>query len=266
MAEQDAPAVPRAMSRTPIAPPPPPDPAAIRLIQALLDKQPIPPDLQARLADADAMAERREREARDRADDWPALARYRAANADVREPELVMIGDSLTEIWQLAMPDMFGATIVNRGIAGQTSPQILLRFMADVVDLRPRAVHILCGTNDIAGNTGPNLPEDYRRNIRAMADIAAANGIEVLLASVPPAALIFWQPDARPLEWVPVLNAWLRDFAAERGLGFVDYHGALADDGGALQDRYSADGVHVTRAAYGIMRGLLQRVRPEAFA
>ena len=168
----------------------------IRLVETLLDKRPVDPELQARLSDPGAQAARLEREARERADDWAGLSRYRAANASVRRPELVMIGDSLTEIWQLAIPEMFGAAIANRGIAGQTSPQILRRFMQDVVDLEPRAVHILCGTNDIAGNTGPNLPQDYQRNIRAMVQLAAANGIDVLLGSIPPAASIFWQPDA----------------------------------------------------------------------
>jgi len=236
------------------------EPEGIRLIDALLDKRPIPPDLQARLSDADALAERREREARQRADDWPALSRYRDANAAVREPDLVMIGDSLTEIWRIAMPEMFGDAIVNRGIAGQTSPQILLRFMQDVVDLRPRAVHILCGTNDVAGNTGPNLPEDYQRNVRAMVDIATANGIDVLLGGIPPAAHIFWQPDAQPLEWIPRLNAWLADRANGRTIRFIDYHTALNDGQGALQDRFSADGVHVTRTAYLVMRTMLEQM------
>ena len=229
----------------------------IRLVQAMLDKQPVPPDLQARLADAEAMAESRACEARLRDEDWPALARYRAANAGIHAPELVMIGDSITEIWQIAMPGMFGDAIVNRGIAGQTSPQILLRFMQDMVALKPRSVHILCGTNDIAGNTGPTTPEDYRRNIRAMADIATANGIGVLLGSIPLAERIFWQADGRPLEWVSELNAWLKDFADERGFRFIDYHAALRDARGGLQEQFSADGVHVTRAAYRVMSTIL---------
>ncbi|MDH7639095.1 GDSL-type esterase/lipase family protein [Sphingomonas oryzagri] len=249
--------LPHAMGNTPLPTLPSPEPDAIRLIQAMLDQRPLPADLQARLADTAAMAERREREAVQRLNDWPALARYRAANAAVRNPDVVMIGDSITEIWQIAMPEMFGGAIVNRGIAGQTSPQILLRFMADVVDLRPRRVHILCGTNDIAGNTGPTVPEDYQRNVRAMADLAMRNGIEPLLASIPPASAIFWQPDARPLEWIPHLNDWLRTFCATRSLRYVDYHAALTDGAGALQERFSADGVHVTRSAYRVMARLL---------
>jgi lysophospholipase L1-like esterase len=170
----------------------------------------------------------------------------------------VMIGDSLTEIWGLADPKLFGARIVNRGISGQTSPQILLRFMADVVDLKPKRVHILCGGNDIAGNTGPNLPEDFQRNIRAMADLAKAAGIDVLLASELPANVVPWNPEARPLEFIPLLNNWLRAFAAERGLTYVDYHSALVGDDQGLQPQFSADGIHVTRAAYRAMRTILE--------
>jgi len=227
------------------------------MIQALLDQAPPDPAWLAEFSTPEAVAERAAREAAERADDWPGLARYRAANAAVVAPDLVMIGDSLTEIWDLADPELFGARIVNRGIAGQTSPQLLARFVPDVVELQPRLVHILCGTNDIAGNTGPSVPEDFQRNIRAMVDIAAANGISVLLASIPPAAAIFWQADARPQEFVPCLNAWLRDFAAARGARYLDYHAELTDGRGALQPRYSADGVHVTRAAYGVMRRVL---------
>lgn len=265
MDERSGAGIAHRMSGTPLPAPPPPDADAIRFVGALLDKRPIPADLQARWADPEAMAARREGEARQRAEDWPALARYRAINIETRDPELVMIGDSITEIWQVAMPGMFGKAIANRGIAGQTSPQILLRFMQDVVALRPRRVHILCGTNDIAGNTGPNMPEDYRHNIRAMVDIATCNGIEPLLASIPPTGNIFWQPAARPLEWIPHLNRWLEDFCSTRGLRYIDYHTALTDGSGALQDRYSADGVHVSRLAYGVMADILDQTlsRPE---
>jgi lysophospholipase L1-like esterase len=242
------------MCRTPLPPPPARPPESIAMIQALLDRQPV----DTAWMTPELVAERTAREAQARARDWPELARYRAANAGIPAPDLVMIGDSLTEIWGLATPDLFGPSIVNRGIGGQTSPQILLRFMPDVVDLNPRRVHILCGTNDIAGNTGPSVPEDFQRNIRAMADIAQANGIGVLLASIPPAASMFWQPAAEPGEWIPTLNAWLRAFAASRGFAYLDYHSALTDGAGALQDHYSADGVHVTRAAYRVMRDILE--------
>jgi len=220
-------APPRAMRHEPLPPPPPRPAGSHAMIQALLDQAPPDPAWLAEFSTPEAVAERAAREAAERADDWPGLARYRAANAAVVAPDLVMIGDSLTEIWDLADPELFGARIVNRGIAGQTSPQLLARFVPDVVELQP------------------------------MVDIAAANGISVLLASIPPAAAIFWQADARPQEFVPCLNAWLRDFAAARGARYLDYHAELTDGRGALQPRYSADGVHVTRAAYGVMRRVL---------
>jgi lysophospholipase L1-like esterase len=236
------------------------EPDLIAIVDAMLDKKPPPEDLHARFYSPKAVAARARRDARRRDDDWPNLSRYRAANAAVAgRPDLVMIGDSLTEIWQLAMPEMFGERIVNRGISGQTSPQILLRFMADVVELKPRAVHVLCGTNDIAGNTGPNLAADYQRNIRAMTELAVASGIKVLLGSLTPANRIHWQSEARPQNWIPHLNRWLEDFARSRGHCFVDYHASLDDGTGGLQDRYSADGVHVTRQAYREMSAMLGR-------
>lgn len=227
------------------------------VVTTLLDKGAIDPALAARYFAPDAVAARTALAAELRDSDWPALNRYRPVNGDVANPDLVMIGDSLTEIWTLAEPELFGAKIVNRGISGQTSAQILLRFMPDVIDLRPAHVHILCGTNDIAGNTGPNAPEDYQRNVRAMIDLAQGNGVTVLLATMPPADAIFWSPDARPLEWIPYLNDWLRSLANTRGCRLIDYHAALNDGRGALREEYSADGVHVSRTAYRLMRTLL---------
>lgn len=250
-AGEDGP-VPRGMSRTPL-PPLLPDAETLALVDAILDSR-LTPELRARLMASERVAALAERRMARRASDWADLARYRAANAPVDAPDLVMIGDSITEIWARAMPDMFGAGIANRGIAGQTSGQILLRFYPDVIELRPRRVHILCGTNDIAGNTGPTLPEDYQRNIAAMADVAQAHGIGVVIGSITPASDIFWEPDAEPQVWIPYLNAWLRNFAVARDLDFIDYHAALADDYGALRREYSADGVHVTRLAYHVMR------------
>lgn len=235
-----------------------PDPDAVRVVDLMLDKKPIPDDLQTRYYAPEAVAARMARQEQQRAGDWPAVARYRAANQGISNPELVMIGDSGTEIWGLAMPDMFGDKI-NRGISGQTSSQILLRFIADVVDLKPRRVHILCGTNDIAGNTGHTTPEDYQRNIRAMVELARANQIEVLLASIPPAFSIFWKSEARPLEFIPTLNNWLRNFASENGATYIDYYSVLTDGDGALQERFSADGVHVTRVAYQLLSEILKQ-------
>jgi lysophospholipase L1-like esterase len=252
-------AVERVMSRQALPPPSPIDPTTLAMVDAMLDKR-SDPALSARLSDPARTSENAARESEQRANDWPLLSRYRDANAAIIDaPDMVMIGDSLTEIWAHAMPDLFDGRVLGRGIAGQTSAQILLRFYADVVALRPARVHLLCGTNDIAGNTGPTLPEDYQRNIMAMADLAAANGVEMLVASLTPATSIFWSPNAQPRVWIPHLNRWLRDFADKRGLRFIDYHPVLADEHGGLREAYSADGVHVTRAAYRAMREVLER-------
>lgn len=238
--------------------PTPPDEHALKIVDVMLDKREPDLALRASYFDPEAISLREERERQRSADDWPALSRYREANAALAgSPELVMIGDSLTEIWQLAMPELFGPAIVNRGISGQTSPQMLLRFMPDVIDLRPRAVHILCGTNDIAGNTGPNHPDDYKRNVRAMIDLALANEVTVILASILPATDIYWRPEASPREWIAHLNEWLEELASQRSLAFLDYFAILHDGRGGLQERYSADGVHVSREAYQKMSRLL---------
>lgn len=251
--------LPSIMSDTPAPAPPPHDADTLAMVEAMLDGRPPPDEVLARFGTPEATAERTARAARRRERDWSDLGRYREANAGVEAPELVMIGDSLTEIWGLATPDLFGNRVVNRGISGQTSPQVLLRFIADVVELKPRAVHILCGGNDIAGNTGPNTPEDYQRNIRAMVDLATFGGIRVLLGSITPVlGTIAWSPEAQPGRFIPRLNAWLRAFAAERGTTFIDYHAALEDGAGQLQARYSGDGAHLTRPAYLVMRDMLE--------
>jgi lysophospholipase L1-like esterase len=252
------------MSGTPLPAPPPPDADAIRFVGALLDKRPIPADLQARWADPEAMAARREGEARQRAEDWPALARYRAINVETRDPELVMIGDSITEIWQVAMPGMFGKAIANRGIAGQTSPQILLRFYQDVVRLRPRVVHIMCGTNDVAGNTGPTSPDEYAANVLAMVDLAKANGIAVVLGSVLPAGGFNWRSDMKPAAQIAALNAWLKDLARVRGLAYADYYGAMATPDGAMKPGLSSDGVHPNAAGYAVMEPIARAALAQA--
>jgi hypothetical protein len=145
--------------------------------------------------------------------DWPGLCRFRADNARLMSsnsrPDMVFMGDSITENWVLGDPALFGDEFVNRGIGGQTAPQMLVRFRADVVALKPQRVHIMAGTNDVAGNTGPSTLQDFRNNIMSMVDLARANEIEVILASIPPAAAFNWQPSAQPApcssaSWVTV--------------------------------------------------------------
>lgn len=192
--------------------------------------------------------------------DWAGLCRYRAANAALRpgSARVVFIGDSITENWLLADAEYFSAGLVNRGIGAQTSAQMLLRFRADVVALRPAVVHILAGTNDVAGNNGPVRPRDFQDNIESMVEIASANGIRVVLGSIPPAAAFSWQPSLRPAPLIDRLNEWLRQYAAAKGLGYVDYHAALRGSGGELRAALGNDGVHPNRAGYAQMRRLAE--------
>jgi lysophospholipase L1-like esterase len=199
----------------------------------------------------------REQQARD----WPGLCRYQDANAALvgePSPRVVFMGDSITEGWVDGDPLLFSAGVVGRGISAQTSPQMLLRFRQDVVVLRPRVVHIMAGTNDIAGNTGPTTVRDYQNNILAMLDIARANDIAVVLAGIPPSKRLYWR-ELDPRREIRILNAWLRDTAAERGLVFVDYGEVLADAEGGLRADLGNDGVHPNRTGYVAMRPLAER-------
>lgn len=193
--------------------------------------------------------------------DWANRCRFRAANAQVlasgQRPELVFMGDSITENWLLGDPSLFNTNYVNRGIGGQTTPQMLLRFRADVVALQPRAVHLMAATNDIAGNTGPATLQDVKDNLMAMVELARAHDIDVLLASVPPAAAFDWRPGLDPRPVIAELNTWLRDYAATKQLVYVDYFAVLADANGALRSDYGNDGVHPNRVGYAEMRRVL---------
>jgi lysophospholipase L1-like esterase len=199
------------------------------------------------------------------ATDWAGLCRYRRDNdaiiASGKRPKAVFFGDSITENWVLGDPDLFGPDVLGRGIGGQTTAQMLVRFRADVIDLRPRVVQILAGTNDIAGNKGPTSARDFQNNIMAMVELARAHRIRVVLASIPPAKGFFWQPAVRPLPEIARLNAWLRDYARREGLTFIDYHAVLAGPEGAMRSGWSLDGVHPNRDGYAAMRPLARRVR-----
>lgn len=194
--------------------------------------------------------------------DWPNLCRFRAANAAVvasgAAPQLVFMGDSITENWLLGDPSLFNNNYINRGISAQTTPHMVLRFRADVVALKPRFVHLMAGTNDIAGNTGPSTVQDFKNNVMTMAELAKANGIGVLLASIPPAASFNWQPSIDPVPRIRELNAWLKSYAAANGHRYVDYYTALSGPKGELRSELSNDGVHPNRDGYVIMRKVLE--------
>lgn len=197
--------------------------------------------------------------------DWPWLCRYRADNQVARSlpaPDVVFFGDSITENWAKADASFFDRRFVNRGIGGQTSAQLLLRFYQDVVTLRPKAVHIVVGTNDVAGNPGALDAESYKNNILAMADLAKAHNIRVLLGSILPAAKFPWRQDTPwreridPVGEIHALNLWLGQLAKDRAYTYVDYHGAMAASDGSMKEALTRDGVHPNASGYEVMRGL----------
>lgn len=202
---------------------------------------------------------------RRRLTDFPWLARYAEDNARITAAatpvKLVFMGDSITQGWPDKHPAFFAAEgRVCRGIGGQTTPQMVLRMMADVIALKPRAVHIMAGTNDIAGNTGPMTLQQTQDNLAAMATLAQASGIAVLLASVPPAARYYWRPGLDTVTPITAINQWLASYAATHGHTFVDYHGAMQDGAGGMRPGLAYDGVHPTEAGYAVMEQVLSPI------
>jgi acyl-CoA thioesterase-1 len=197
--------------------------------------------------------------------DFGWLARFKDANAKLPQPapdekRVVFMGDSITEGWHFEGPDgsFLGKPYVNRGISGQTSPQMLVRFRQDVVDLQPKVVVILAGTNDVAGNTGPMTLEETEENISDMAEIATSNHISVVLCSVLPAFDFPWKQGLEPAPKINALNAWIKSYAAEKGYVYVDYHSAMKDARDGLPVNLSKDGVHPNAAGYAIMAPLVE--------
>ncbi len=197
-------------------------------------------------------------EAQQKVRDWPNLCRYRAMNAvlahePATERRVIFMGDSITENWGLADPDFFTDGIVDRGISGQTTPQMLIRFRADVINLHPAAVHIMAGTNDIAGNTGPSTLAAIEDNLASMVEIARANNIRIILAATPPAKMFSWAPAIHPAEQIRALNTWIRTYAKAHDLTYADYYAPLATDDGAMSPDLTLDGVHPNRQGYRVM-------------
>ena len=193
--------------------------------------------------------------------DWPNLSRYAADNATRiaarQRSDIVFMGDSITQGWPDKSPAFFTGGKVCRGIGGQTTPQMLIRMMPDVVALKPKAVHIMAGTNDIAGNTGPMTPAQTIANIEAMIVIAKAYGIKVLLGSIPPAANFPWRSGLETAQAIIALNAQLRRLATKQNILFVDYTPALATPTGAMKPGLAYDGVHPDVAGYAAMESVL---------
>lgn len=199
--------------------------------------------------------------------DWPQLQYYRAANAALAPTtegveRVVFYGDSITDSWgrRAGTESTFfpGKPYVNRGVSGQTTPQMVVRFRQDVIDLHPAAVVILAGTNDIAGNTGPMTPEMTEDNFRSMAELATANGIKVILASITPVLEYPWGHGAQPVPKIRVLNAWLKEYSEQHSYTYLDYYSAMVDENGGMKPGISIDGVHPNEKGYAIMEPLAQ--------
>ena len=195
--------------------------------------------------------------------DWPNYDRYAEANAQVTEaPKAVLMGDSITDGWPFADPEFFSDNnFVGRGISGQVTNQMLLRFRQDVIDLHPKYVVILAGTNDIAENSGKIDIEKTFGNIVSMCDLARANGIKPIICSVIPAASFYWHPHVTgAAEKIVQFNTMLEEYAKANKIKYVDYHSAMKDERGGLPQNLANDGVHPTREGYDIMKSLLLKV------
>ena len=197
--------------------------------------------------------------------DWANFTRYREANRTVKNAQVVFMGDSITDAWQQARFGFFpGNGYVDRGIGGQTTPQMLLRFRADVIAHKPRAVVILAGTNDIAGNTGVTTDEDIQGNLASMAELAVANGIKVILASITPVSEYHVAPNgvpqtsSRPMSRIRAINDWIKAYAAAKGHGYLDYFSAMVDEKGLLKADLSSDDLHPNEKGYQIMGPLAE--------
>ena len=218
-------------------------------------------------------------EADKKLNDWAELKRYEAANKQVTPPpknesRVVFIGDSITDIWdENGFGGFFpGKPYINRGIGGQTTPQMLLRFRADVIDLQPKVVVILAGTNDISGNTGPMTLAETGANIASMAELATVNGIKVVLSSVIPVSDTVRRPDgtfyiqtrSRPPAKIVAMNDWLKSYSAKNGYTYLDYYSAMVDDRGFVRSGITFDGLHPNKEGYAIMNPLVESAIEQA--
>jgi lysophospholipase L1-like esterase len=203
--------------------------------------------------------------------DWPDLARYAADNAKLPPPaagenRVVFMGDSITDAWIKRSPAFFeGKAHIDRGISGQTTPQMLIRFRPDVIALMPKVVVILAGTNDIAGNTGPMTLEMIEDNISSMAELAQAHGISVVLSSVMPVCdYIRPQTERRPPGKIIALNEWMKDYCVKHKLVYLDYYSETIDDQKMFKKEITYDGLHPNEAGYAVMEPLAEKAIAEA--
>jgi lysophospholipase L1-like esterase len=206
------------------------------------------------------------------AQDWPNLEKYAHANTELKAPtknekRVVFLGNSITEGWITKHPEFFtDNSYLNRGISGQTTPQMLVRFRADVVKLHPKVVVILGGTNDIAGNTGPSTLEMTEDNLASMTEIALANNIKVVLCSVLPVYDYPWKKGLQPAEKIVALNAWIKDYCAKKKIIYVDYFNAVVDERNGFKAELTYDGVHPNLTGYQVMEPLVQKAIHKALS
>ena len=198
--------------------------------------------------------------------DWPNLKRYEDENLSLGYPQenekrVVFMGDSITEEWSRLYPNYFKKrSYINRGIGGQTTPQMLIRFKQDVVDLMPTVVIILAGTNDIAGNTGPSTLIMITDNIISMATLASVHGIKVVLSSVLPVYKYEWSPEiVDPPSTIDAINKCLKEYAESNGLYYLDYFSEMVDDKRGLKKEHTPDGVHPNEKGYEVMSAIAER-------
>ncbi|MFK5971945.1 MAG: SGNH/GDSL hydrolase family protein [Flavobacteriaceae bacterium] len=202
--------------------------------------------------------------------DWPALEHFKDANEQLAsatedENRIVFMGNSITIGWINNRPEFFkGKPYVNRGISGQTTPQMLVRFRQDVINLRPKVVVILAGTNDIAGNTGPSTLRMITDNIFSMAELAKVNGIKVVLSSILPVHNYPWKPGLEPAEKIITLNQLIKTYADLNNMVYLDYFSAMVDERKGLPKKYADDEVHPTLEGYAVMEPLVEAAITEA--
>jgi lysophospholipase L1-like esterase len=211
--------------------------------------------------------------------DWALLARYRDANARLSAPQpgesrVVFMGDSITDSWQQERYGFFntGKPYIDRGISGQTTPQMLIRFRPDVIALKPKVVVILAGTNDLSSNTGPMTDEETEGNLQSMAELAHANGIKVVLSSITPTSAYHAvgnatpQSSLRPMSRIKAINAWMKSYAAANGHVYLDYFTPMLDESGVMKSELTTDDLHPNAAGYAIMAPLVEAAIQRALA
>ena len=198
------------------------------------------------------------------AQDWADLNRFKTENDSIGLPlengnRVIFMGNSITEGWSKFSPEFFeNKPYINRGISGQTTPQMLLRFRQDVINLKPKVVIILAGTNDIAGNTGPSTLEMIMDNIISMTELAISNDIKVVLCSVLPAYDYPWRPGLEPDRKIPALNKMIKEYVKDNKLIYLDYFTEMVDTKNGLLEKYTSDGVHPNKLGYQVMAPLAE--------